>query len=187
MPESRVPMLLRPGEPWRLEFIWDDNQGSFLWSPGIAIVKNQVVTSFPNDERYFRAKTNGTTGPTQPEWNTDEGDETTDNSVTWATQLDSSYLVDLTGCTPHAQLRGTPDENPATTPRLNLTLDNGGIELDVATSTIAIIVTQTKIAALLAAGYKYGFWDLRVLFSDGVTVRHPIGGPQEFDYTATRS
>lgn len=77
--------------------------------------------------------------------------------------------VDLTGCTARAQVR---PEISSPIVLLELTTENGGIELGGITGTIRLRVSAATTAAF---DWDAGEYDLEIVFPDGTVVRRMAG------------
>lgn len=75
-------------------------------------------------------------------------------------------LVDITGYTARCQVRAS---FASETKLLDLTTENGGIELGGAAGTIRLLASATTTAALVLAGL--GVWDLELVSPGGVVTR----------------
>ncbi len=89
--------------------------------------------------------------------------------VTW-TAGQPAAPVDLTGCTARAQIRA---EIEAPGVLLELTTENGRIELGGATGTVTIKITAADTAEIT---WTEGVYDLEVVFADGGVRRLLAGG-----------
>lgn len=89
--------------------------------------------------------------------------------VTWKAGQPAAP-VDLTGCTARAQVRA---EIEAPDVLLDLTTENGRIELGGATGTVTIKITAEDTAAIT---WTEGVYDLEVVFADGYVRRLLAGG-----------
>jgi hypothetical protein len=78
-------------------------------------------------------------------------------------------LVDLTGCTARAQIRSEIDSPEVL---LELTTENGRIELGGSAGTIRILIDAVTTAGIT---WDSGVYDLEVVFADGTVVRRLAG------------
>lgn len=95
--------------------------------------------------------------------------ETYDEVSTWKAGA-SAAPVDLTGCTARAQVRADID-SPVVL--LELTTENGGIELGGVAGTIRRVISATDTAAIF---WTSGVYDLEVVFAGGQVRRLMAGG-----------
>lgn len=63
------------------------------WLPGTSYSVNDVVSPSVKNGRAFRVFVAGTSGGSEPSWNTGLGSATTDNTITWATDHHDDYYV----------------------------------------------------------------------------------------------
>ena len=106
---------------------------------------------------------------------------TFDKTYTWkAGPLKTATPVDLTGCVARAHVRADlPD--PAIL--LDLTTENGRIELGGVDGTIRIYLPATDTAAI---DWEAGVYDLEIEFPDGRVVRR-MAGPVSVSLEVTRA
>jgi hypothetical protein len=104
--------------------------------------------------------------------------ETYNEVSTWKTGA-PAVAVDLTGCTARLQVRSDID-SPVVL--LELTTENGGIELGGVLGTVRRVVTATATAAF---AWTAGVYDLEVVFANG-TVRRLMAGPTSVSKEVTR-
>jgi len=78
--------------------------------------------------------------------------------------------VDLTGCTARMQAR---DSVESTVVLLDLTTENGGIELGTDDGKVSILIDAEATADIVWSSAVY---DLEIVFADGVTVRRLLSG-----------
>lgn len=88
--------------------------------------------------------------------------------------------VDLTGCTARMQVRAKID---STDTLLNLTTENGGINLGGTAGTVTVFLSATATAALT---WKSGVYDLEVQFGNG-DVRRLLAGSVAVSPEVTRT
>ena len=100
------------------------------------------------------------------------------NVTTWQTGKPAAP-VNLTGCTARMQVRAKITDSATL---LNLTTENGGIELGGTAGTVTINISATDTAAI---AWKGGVYDLEIVFSDG-TVRRLLAGSVSVSPEVTR-
>lgn len=96
---------------------------------------------------------------------------TYDKVVTWklGAKGATAVPVDLTGCTARSQIRAEID---STAVLLDLTTENGRIELGGPDGTIRILIDATTTAAI---DWESGVYDLEVVFAGGRVDRRLAG------------
>lgn len=95
---------------------------------------------------------------------------TFDETWVWRTGTESSNTpVNLTGCTAKAQIR---DKLGSQTVLLDLTTENGRIELGGIAGSIRIIITDEDTALI---NWTTGVYDLFIYFPDGTAVPRMAG------------
>ena len=96
---------------------------------------------------------------------------TFDQTWTWKTGATAATAVpvDLTGCTARAQFRAKPGAEPVL---LDLTTQNGGIQLGGVSGTIRIVVTDELTAQIT---WQQAVYDLFIYFPDGTAVARMAG------------
>lgn len=99
---------------------------------------------------------------------------TYDKTLTWKAGENAATAVpvDLTGCAARAQIRA---EVESPTVLLDLTTENGRIELGGPAGTIRILIDAATTATI---AWESGVYDLEVVFTDGTVVRRLAGGVQ---------
>lgn len=96
---------------------------------------------------------------------------TFDKTFTWKTGTKANAApVDLTGCKARAQFRV---ELESATVLLELTTENGRIQLGGLTGEIRILISAADTAAM---AWLAGVYDLEIEFPDGTVVRRMAGG-----------
>jgi len=90
------------------------------------------------------------------------------NVTTWQTGTPAAP-VNLTGCTARMQARAKISDSATL---LNLTTENGGIELGGTAGTVTINISAADTAAIQWKGAVY---DLEIVFADGRVRRHLAG------------
>lgn len=99
--------------------------------------------------------------------------------VTWKTGKKPGVPVNLTGCTARMQVREKLDA-PAVL--VELTTENGGIVLGGAAGTVTL---RIEAAATAVYEWRYGVYDLEIIFADG-TVRRLMHGSVSVSPEVTR-
>lgn len=96
---------------------------------------------------------------------------TFDKVLTWKTGAKASLAVpvDLTGCTARSQIRAEVESEVVL---LELTTENGRIQLGGPTGTIRILIDATTTAAI---NWESGVYDLEVVFPEGRVDRRLAG------------
>lgn len=103
---------------------------------------------------------------------------TLDETFTWKAGT-PAVPVDLTGCTARMQVRSEID-SPIVL--LELTTENGGIELGGTAGTIRRRMTASATAALT---WDSGVYDMEIVFANG-TVQRKLKGPASVSPEVTR-
>ena len=70
-------------------------QAAPAWVGNTAYTVGQFVTASPDNQHVFECTTAGTSGATQPTWNTTSGGTTTDGTVTWTEEGQSALFAPL--------------------------------------------------------------------------------------------
>ncbi len=78
---SVSPTLTFEGEGNELEAILDRHRVAVTWSSGIEIKAGQVIRPTTSHSRWFRAKTGGTTGASEPSWPSNGNSSFFDNDI----------------------------------------------------------------------------------------------------------
>lgn len=104
--------------------------------------------------------------------------ETYDKTSTWSAGT-PLVPIDLTGATARLQARSKKDSN---TVLLDLTTENGGIELGGAAGTIRRFINDADTAAIQ---WVAGVYDLEIVFPNN-TVRRLMGGDVTVSKEVTR-
>ena len=63
------------------------------WQADTAYASGNVVKATSYNDHSFKCTTAGTSGSSEPTWDTDDGDTTTDNTVTWTTWDARAYQI----------------------------------------------------------------------------------------------
>ena len=190
---ASVSIVLREGESFTRDLYWAQDTGSVLWSSAVVHVVNDVVRAFPavldalGAQLYYRCTTAGTSAATQPAFSTlSNGQTISDGTAVWTAQADSTFPVLLTNATVRLVVRASPEDT--STPAFDSSVVGAGVSITNASlGKITVTLTQSQVAAVLAALPGYGFGDILVTFAAGATPQHPFQLLIETARSATRS